>query len=281
MGLGDGVDWAAALVDVDVVIHCAARVHVMHDAARDPLSEFRRVNVNGTLALASQALAAGVRRFVFVSSIKVNGERNVQGRAFCADDAPAPVDPYGVSKLEAEQGLLRLAGETGLEVVVVRPPLVYGPGVKANFLRMLNWLQRGVPLPFGSLNNRRSFVAVDNLADLLIVCCRSGAAAGQVFLASDGDDLSTAELLRRLGKAIGRPARLVPVPATWLDAAFGLLGKQELAQRLCGSLRVDVEKTRQLLGWSPVIGVDEALARTASHYLTQRRRNPRRQDSAH
>ncbi|WP_288649742.1 NAD-dependent epimerase/dehydratase family protein, partial [Pseudomonas sp. UBA5568] len=210
-------DWQAALVDVDVVVHAAARVHVMKETATDSLAEFRRVNVQGTLNLARQAAAAGVRRFIFISSIKVNGETSQLGRPLHADDTPAPQDAYGVSKHEAEQGLRAVAAETGMEVVVIRPVLVYGPGVKANFLSMMRWLERGVPLPLGAVHNRRSLVSLGNLVDLIITCVDHPAAAGQTFLASDGEAVSLSELLRALGRALGRPARLVPVPAALLQ----------------------------------------------------------------
>lgn len=252
-------DWAIALVDVSVVVHCAARVHVMQDRVSDPLVEFRRVNVQGTLNLARQAAEAGVRRFVFVSSIKVNGEATDPDRPFLADDAPAPLDPYGVSKMEAEQALSELSAQTGMEVVVVRPPLVYGPGVKANFASMMGWLRRGVPLPLGAIHNARSLVALDNLVDLLMTCIAHPAAAGQVFLVSDGEDVSTTELLRRTARAMGRAARLLPIPSVWLEFTASLLGKRNVAQRLCGSLQVDIEKTRQLLGWRPPLTLDQGL----------------------
>jgi nucleoside-diphosphate-sugar epimerase len=268
--LGPDADWRAALDGVDCVVHLAARVHVMRDDAADPLAEFRRVNVDGTHALARQAAAAGVRRLVFVSSIKVNGEESAPGRPFTAHAVPAPADPYGISKHEAEQALWAVAAQTGLQVAVVRPVLVYGPGVKANFRSLLGWLARGLPLPLGAIHNRRSLLALDNLVDLLTVCVRHPAAAGQVFLASDGEDLSTTELLRRLGAALGRPARLVPLPAPWLAGAARLLGRRAVAQRLCGSLQVDIGKTREVLGWTPPKTVNEALQKTARAFLAQR-----------
>lgn len=258
--------WQQGLQGVDVIIHSAARVHVMNDTEADPLSAFRRVNVEGTLNLARQAVAAGVRRFIFISSIKVNGEGTDTGRPYHADDVPAPADPYGVSKMEAEQGLRALAAQTGLEVVIIRPVLVYGPGVKANFLAMMRWLQKGVPLPFGAIDNRRSLVALDNLVDLVLTCMVHPAAANQTFLVSDGEDLSTTDLLRRMARALGAPARLLPVPAILLKLGATLLGKRALSQRLCGSLQVDIEKTRTLLGWAPPLGVDRALAQAARHH---------------
>ena len=267
--LSSDADWRGSLTGVDTVVHLAARVHVMHDTNIDPLAEFRRINVEGTLNLARQAAAAGVRRFVFVSSIKVNGEQTAPGRPFSVDDAPAPGDPYGVSKLEAEQGLRNLTGETGLEVTVIRPPLVYGPGVKANFLRMMTWLHRGYPLPFGAIDNRRSLVALDNLVDLIITCCRHPNAAQQTFLVSDGEDISTTDLLRRTAKALGSSARLIPVPASTLCAVAKALGKADFAQRLCGSLQVDISQTCRLLGWAPVVRLDDALADTARQFLAR------------
>jgi UDP-glucose 4-epimerase len=258
--------WQASLAGVDVVIHSAARVHVMNDSESDPLAAFRKVNVDGTLNLARQAVAAGVRRFVFVSSIKVNGEATELGQPYRADDVPAPGDPYGVSKMEAEQGLRELAAQTGLEVVVIRPVLVYGPGVKANFMTMMRWLDKGVPLPFGAIDNRRSLVALDNLVDLVATCVTHPAAANQTFLVSDGEDLSTTGLLRRMAQALDKSARLLPVPAWMLRAGASLLGKSALSQRLCGSLQVDISKTRELLAWQPPVSVDVAMRATAKHY---------------
>jgi nucleoside-diphosphate-sugar epimerase len=241
----------------------------MDDTSSDPLVEFRKVNLDGTLALARQASAAGVRRFIFISSIKVNGEGTAPTQPYKAGDDSAPLDPYGVSKLEAEQGLRALATDTGMEVVIIRPVLVYGPGVKANFLNMMRWLHKGVPLPFGAIHNRRSLVALDNLVDLIVTCIDHPAAANQTFLVSDGEDLSTTELLRRMGTALGKPARLLPVPSWLLETGAAMLGKQALSQRLCGSLQVDISKTRELLNWTPPVSVDEALRKTAKHFLEQ------------
>lgn len=263
-------DWASALAGVDLVVHAAARVHVMKETATDSLAEFRRVNVEGTFNLARQAAAAGVRRFIFISSIKVNGEASQPGRPLYADDVPAPQDAYGLSKHEAEQGLHHLAATTGMEVVVIRPVLVYGPGVKANFQNMMRWVQRGVPLPFGAVDNRRSLVSLANLVDLIITCLDHPHAANQTFLASDGEDVSLTQLLRALGRALGRPARLLPVPPTVLRSAALLLGRSDLAQRLLGSLQVDIAKNRQLLGWHPPHTLEQGLNMTAQSFLEAR-----------
>ena len=258
-GLLPATDWGQALQDVDAVVHCAARVHLMQDDATDPLQAYREVNVNGTLNLASQAAQAGVGRFVFVSSIKVNGEATQHGYPFTADDVPAPLDPYGMSKLEAEQGLREIESQTGMEVVVVRPPLVYGPGVKANFASMMRSVTRGMPLPLGAIHNARSLVALDNLVDLLVTCLKHPAAAGQTFLVSDGEDVSTTELLRRTAQAMGKKALLLPVPASVLELCATLLSKRAVAQRLSGSLQVDIAKTCRLLGWKPPLTLDQGL----------------------
>lgn len=256
-------DWTAALSTVNAVVHCAARVHIMDDTAQNPLVEFRRVNVHGTLALARQAAAAGVQRFIFISSIKVNGEMTELGAPFTADDVPLPIDPYGVSKLEAEQGLRELEAQTGMEVVIIRPPLIYGPGVKANFSVMMRWLARGIPLPLGAIHNQRSLVALDNMVDLIITCLRHPHAAGQTFLVSDGQDISTTELLQRMAHAMGHRARLIPVPAGMLKLGAKLMGKPDIAQRLCSSLQVDIQKTRSILGWVPPLTLDQGLQKAA------------------
>lgn len=263
--LDAGADWSGLVRGQDVVVHCAARVHVMRHGADDAVA-FRAANVDGTAALARQAAEAGVRRFVFLSTVKVLGERSPPGSPLRADDPPAPADAYARSKLEAERTLAEIARASGMELVIVRPPLVYGPGVRANFLSMLRWVDRGVPLPFGAVNNRRSYVALDNLVDLLRVCLRHPEAAGQTFLVSDGEDLSTSELLRRVARALGVGTRLVPVPQGWLEGMARLVGRHEFARRLCGSLQVDDTATRTRLGWAPVIGVEEGLARVACWY---------------
>lgn len=260
-------DWQRAVSGVNTVVHTAARVHVMNDTVDDPLAEYRRVNVEATLNLARQAAKVRVGRFIFISSIKVNGEGTPLGRPYSADDAPAPMDPYGVSKREAEDGLRQLAVETGMEVVIIRPPLVYGPGVKANFLSMMRWLSKGMPLPLGAIHNRRSLVALGNLVDLIVTCIEHPAAANETFLVSDGEDLSTTELLKRMGQMLGRPARLLPVSPWVLEAGAALLHKRAALQRLCGSLQVDITKTRARLNWSPPLTVDDTLRAAARHFL--------------
>lgn len=251
---------------VQVLIHCAARVHVMADRSSDPLAEFRKVNVVGTLRLAEQAARAGVRRFIFISSVKVNGEGTPRGKAYTADDVPAPVDAYGISKMEAEQQLILLGQSTGMEIVIIRPVLVYGPGVKANFRSMMSWLNKGIPLPLGAIHNQRSLVALDNLVDLIVTCLDHPAAANQTFMVSDGDDMSTTELLTRMGVALDKPARLIPVSAALLLKGASMLGRKAVAQRLCGSLQVDIRKTRELLGWKPPSTVKQALSKTAKSF---------------
>ena len=255
------VDWPVALSGVDVVVHTAARVHVMADTAVEPLAEFRRVNVQASLRLAREAAAVGVRRFVFISSVKVNGEATWAGQPFTEEDAVAPRDGYGISKMEAEQGLRRLSADTGMEVVIIRPPLVYGPGVKANFASLMRAVQRGWPLPLGAVHNQRSLVALDNLVDFIITCISHPRAANQTFLVSDGQDLSTTELVRGMAQAAGVPLRLLPVQMWALQAGASLLGKGDAVQRLCGNLQVDISKARSLLGWVPPVSVQEGLRR--------------------
>lgn len=257
-----GTDWSAALVGKDVVIHLAARVHVMQDDSADPLAEYRKVNVAGTENLARQAARAGVKRLVYVSSIKVNGEETFG--VFSEADAPYPQDPYGISKWEAEQALHRIAEETGLEVVVVRPPLVYGPGVKGNFAQMIRVLHKGIPLPLALVRNRRSLVYVGNLVDALILCATHPAAVGQTYLVSDGEDVSTPDMLRQLGAAMGRPARLFPCPRTLLRLAGRMTGKADQIERLLGSLQVDSGKVQRELGWQPPYTLSEGLRLTVA-----------------
>ena len=247
---------------VDVVVHLAARVHVMHEQAADPLQAFRAVNVTGSLALAQAAAAHGVRRFVYVSSIKVHGESTQPGQPFDAAQTPDPQDAYGVSKWEAEQALADLAQKTGLELVVVRPPLIYGPGVKANLAALAQWVSTGLPVPFGRItHNRRSLVGVDNLCSCLLQCVTHPNAAGQTLLVSDGQDLSTADLCHGLANALGRQAWMLGVPLRWLEwlAKFPKAGPA--LQRLMGSLQVDIKHTRTTLDWTPPVTVQEGLNR--------------------
>ncbi len=270
--LATDTDWTSALAGIDSVVHAAARVHVMRESATDPLDAFRRVNVEGTLNLARQAAQAGVRRFVFISSIKVNGEATEPGRPFRADDEPAPQDAYGVSKLEAEVGLRALAETTGMEVVIIRPVLVYGPGVRANFQALMSLVNKGVPLPFGRTSNRRSLVALDNLVDLVCTCLEHPAAAHQTFLVSDGEAVSTAGLVRAMATALGKKPRLLDVPLPWMSRVAQALGQGAVTQRLFESLEVDIDKNRQLLGWEPSTRMADALLATARPYVEARRR---------
>ena len=261
----DGLtNWRNGLKSVNTVVHCAARVHVKDEIASDPLVAFRAVNVSSTLELARQAANMGIKRFVFVSSIGVNGAETF-AKSFAADDEPSPHSPYAVSKYEAELGLRALSAETDMEVVVVRPPLVYGPNAPGNFGSLVRWLEWGVPLPFGAVTeNRRSLIALDNLVDLLLRVIDHPAAANQTFLAADGEDVSTADLVRRMGFALGRPACLLSVSPGLLRSGASLLGRGDVAKILCSSLQIDIAKTRELLNWTPPVCVDEALRRALS-----------------
>lgn len=265
--IGAATDWTAGLQGIDTVVHLAARVHVMNDPAADPLAAFRAANVDATLNLARQAASSGVKRFVFLSSIKVNGESTAPGKPFTASDIPHPEDPYGRSKLEAEEALLQLERDTDMEIVIIRPPLVYGPGVKANFAIMMKWVERGIPLPLGAVSNKRSLIFVGNLVDFIILCVDHPDVAGHTFLVGDDDDLSVAELLRRLSLAMGRKARLLPVPASLLKMGASILGRHAAAQRLLGGLQVDIRETQEVTGWKPPFSVDEGLKRTAGAFL--------------
>lgn len=263
--LDASTDWSHCLGEmggVQTVIHCAARVHVMHDAASDPLALFRQVNVAGSLALARQAASAGVKQFIFLSSVKVNGEQTLPGAAFSETGVANPGDPYGISKYEAEQALLELGRETGMAITIIRPPLVYGPGVGANFLAMLRWVKKQVPMPLASIQNQRSLVFLDNLVSLILHCIGKKEAANQVFLVSDGQDLSTPQLLRLCATALDVPSRLFPCPAGLLSFMAGLAGKTAMAERLCQSLQVDISKAKMQLGWSPPYTVQQGLQTT-------------------
>lgn len=260
-------DWLPILKNIDIVIHTAARVHVMNDKNYDPLAEFRRVNTLATLNLAKQASQVGVKRFIFISSVKVNGEMTGLGKPFKPSDDFIPNDPYGLSKYEAEQGLLALAKETKMEVVIIRPPLVYGPGVRANFASMMKWVNKGIPLPFGTIHNKRSLVALDNLVSFIIHCIDHPKAVNEVFLISDDEDVSTTELLIKVAQSFGKKARLLPIPVSLMTFLAKLLGKGDVANRLFGSLQVDSSKARDLLEWKPIITMDEQLRKTADAYL--------------
>jgi nucleoside-diphosphate-sugar epimerase len=265
--LSNEINLIQMLQGVDVVVHCAGRVHVMNDRSPDALAEFRRVNVQGTVNLARQAAEAGVKRFIFLSSIKVNGELTEMGKPFTADDEPAPGDPYGISKHEAEQALRQIVSDSRMELVVIRPPLVYGPGVKANFESMMKWLAKGIPLPLGAIiGNRRSMVALDNLIDLIVTCLNHPKSANQLFLVSDGEDISTTDLLIRMGKSLERPARLFYVPLAILKIGAFLMRKKPIYQRLTGSLQLDITKTQKLLDWTPPVTLDEGLRRVATGF---------------
>jgi UDP-glucose 4-epimerase len=250
-------DWTTALEGVDVIVHLAARVHIMNDRSADPLADFRRVNTASTLNLAEQAARAGVKRFVFISTIKVNGEEN--DRPFRHDDQPKPIDPYGLSKMESEIGLREIAARTGMDVVIIRPPLVYGPGARGNFALLVGLVRKKLPLPFASLKNRRTLVAVQNLVDLIITCMQHPAASGETFLAGDGEDLSTPGLIEGIAAGLCVKPMLLPFPPSLMHMAARITGKEAVYQRLCGSLQVDISHARDMLGWSPVVTPREGL----------------------
>lgn len=252
-------DWSAAIRDVDVVVHVAGLAHLEQHTSTDALTAFRSVNCDGTLNLARQAVAAGVRRLIYISSIGVNGDQG--GRPLTADDSPAPVDFYAQSKWEAEQALMALAKESALEVVIIRPPLVYGTGAPGNFGKLVRAVSRGIPLPLGAVKNRRTLVALENLVDLIRVCITHPDAANQVFLAGDAEDISTTELLKCVAKALSKPALLLPVPVGMMAFGAGLLGKRDRIEKICGDLQVDITKTRQVLGWNPPVSIRVALCR--------------------
>jgi nucleoside-diphosphate-sugar epimerase len=266
-------DWSNMLSGCDAVIHLGARVHVMNETSVDPLAEYRRTNVDGTLRLARQARAVGIRRFVFLSSIKANGEATAPGAPFTELSTPQPVDPYGISKLEAEQGLQELSGASNMAHVIIRPPLIYGPGVRGNFISMMRWLQRGVPLPLRSIENRRSLIGIDNLVDVIAHCLASPAATNQLFLASDGEDLSTPDMLGRLADAIGARARLLPFPSPLLAVAARSLGQGAKLDRLRDSLQVSPAKAINILGWRAPVSVDEGFRSTAAWFLEAERKS--------
>lgn len=262
--ISPATDWSLALADIDVVVHLAGRAHVLEENSSNPLSEFRRINTEGTLHLARAAENTGIKRFVFISSIGVLG--NQSNAPFTENDIPAPMRPFAISKLEAEQGLLEIAAKSDMEVVILRPPLVYGPYAPGNFCRLLSLVSKALPLPFGALHNKRSFVALDNLVDLIVRCIDHPAAANETFLVADGEDISSSELVRCIGRALGKPVRLVPVPEVLLKVLAVMSGRREELQGLCGSLQVDISKARELLGWEPPVSLEDGLKKAAEAF---------------
>lgn len=264
--INERTNWQYALTDCNAVVHLAARVHVMQDTSYDPLAEFRQVNVEGTVNLAKQAIKAGVKRFIFVSSIKVNGENTATALSFTDADVPNPEDAYGISKYEAEMALLAISEETGLEVVIIRPPLIYGQGVKANFKSLIKLAQLNIPLPFGNITNKRSLIYIENLIDFIVLCINHPFAANQTFLVSDDDDVSTTQLIKYIKEASGKRPLLIPVPQNWLRFVFKLIGKSSLSDRLLGNLQVDITKAKTLLNWKPPYSVKEGIEKTVSDF---------------
>jgi nucleoside-diphosphate-sugar epimerase len=261
--LEDKIDWSDALENIDAVVHTAARVHVMNENSSDPLTQYRLINVKATIDLAKQALKAGVKRFIYISSIKVSGEQSEYGKPLEASEVPHPIGDYAVSKYEAEMALQELASETGLEVVIIRPPLVYGPGVKANFYNLAKVIRLGLPLPLASFNNNsRSMVYLDNLTDFTLLCAVSPSAANQIFMVSDGNDVSTADLIRYMASAMSKTVRLIPVPVALIEKLAVICGKQNFIQRLSGSLQVDIQKNYDVLGWRPKVTLEDGLSAT-------------------
>jgi len=265
-GIGPNTDWQDLLEGVDVVVHLAARVHVMGETNQNTIDAFRQVNRDGSVVLAKAAVAAGVRRLVYLSSIKVNGEKTT-GRPFTEEDIPDPYDSYAISKWEAEQALRRVAEETGLGLVVVRPPLVYGPGVKANFLKLLALVRKRVPLPLASVRNQRSLMALENLVDFIMLCMEHPKAAGKTFLVSDGEDVSTPDLIRMIAEKMKMPARLIPFSPNAIRFAAQILGKEAVANRLLGSLQIDSSKAERVMGWNRSISLDKGIDKTVEWYL--------------
>jgi len=269
--ISSSTDWLSMLDSVEVVVHLAARAHILSDTVLEPLVEFREVNTAGTLSLAEQAAKVGVRRFIFISSIGVNGNNNTV--PFFEGSPEAPQEAYAISKYEAEQGLLELAKTSDMEVVIIRPPLVYGPNAPGNFGSLVRWMNKSIPLPLGAIHNKRSLVALDNLVNFIALCAdreRSPKAANEVFLISDNEDVSTTQLLRKVASAFGKKSWLIPVPVSWMTFAAKLLGKEDVAVRLFSSLQVDSSKARDLLGWKPVITMDEQLKKIADAVLNKK-----------
>jgi|688.fasta_scaffold333159_1 nucleoside-diphosphate-sugar epimerase len=256
-------NWAELLKDRDVVIHLLARVHIMDDKASDPLMEFRKINVDVTIALAKEAARQGIKRFVFLSSVKVNGE-STSDHPFSETNLVYPQDAYAISKWEAEEALRQISKETGMEIVIIRSPLVYGPNVKANFLKMMQYVKQGIPLPLGSIQNKRSLIGIDNLVDFITTTISHPKAANQTFLISDDEDISTTNLLRRIGECMEKPARLIPVSPKILSFLFKIIGRQDFGDRLLGSLEIDITKAKKLLAWSPPLTLNEGLRATVN-----------------
>lgn len=261
-------NWDNILAGIDAIVHLAARVHVTDDAFSDPLAEYRKVNVEGTERLAVAAVNAGVKRFVYISSVKVNGEGG--SYSYTENDKEAPEDPYALSKWEAEQALYEIADKTEMDLVVLRPPLVYGPGVKANFLRLLKVVDSGIPLPLASVNNRRSLIYLGNLIDAIVTCINHPGAAGNTYFVSDGKDVSTPELIRCISSALGRPARLFPFSPVLLKKAGIITGKSVAMDRLLGSLTVDCSKIRRELDWQAPFLMEQGLKETANWYIKKK-----------
>ncbi len=264
--IGPDTDWSDALAGVDTVVHLAARVHVMNDTAAEPIAVFRQVNVAGTERLARIAATNGVKRFIFLSTVKVNG-KETENRQFTERDIPNPHDDYSTSKWEAEQALHNISDATGLEIVILRLPLVYGQGVKANFLRLLDLVARRIPLPLAHVNNRRSLIYLGNLTDAIVTCIIHPKAAGQTYMVSDGQDVSTPELIRMIAKAMGKKARLFPCPAPLLKMIGKIAGKSSEVERLTGSLQIDSAKIRKTLNWTPPFTIEEGICKTVQWYI--------------
>ncbi|WP_413285370.1 UDP-glucose 4-epimerase family protein [Vibrio sp. MA40-2] len=265
--LSEYTDWSGAFVDVDCVVHCAARVHQMNELEADAKLAYHQVNTLATLHLARQAAQAGVKRFVFISSIKVNGESTQVGQPFQPILQTVPTDPYGLSKYNAEIGLQDIAHATGLEVVIIRPPLVYGPGVKANFHSMMNLVYKGLPLPLGAINNQRSLIFLDNLVDVILTACEHDNAPGCTFLVSDDNDVSVTELLRAIASSMDKRSVLLPVPGSWIMFATKMIGKATIGQRLCDSLQVDISQTKHRLNWTPPVDFTQGIQKTVDDFL--------------
>ena len=266
----ENINWSEYLSNTACVIHCAARSHIMKETETDPLAVYRSANVEATYNIAKQAARYGVKRFIFLSSVKVNGERTIGSSSFKYSDISKPKDAYAISKLEAEEALLELSKQTGLEIVIIRAPLVYGEEVKGNFKRLLNLVYKKIPMPFAKVSNLRSFIGIENLTNLIVCCIDHPKAAGQTFLASDGEDISTPDLIKKLSKLMGQPSRLFAFPLLIIKLISYLIGKSLEVKRLLDSLRVDSSNTQEVLGWSPPLSLDEGLKKTVIWYLRNR-----------